>query len=417
METGLCFVNLSGASLNDRTFPRFLKRRIERHGIPPARLCFEITETVAIRNLKRASQVIRELKELGCRFAVDDFGSGMSSFSYLKSLPVDFLKIDGSLVTSTATHRVDRSIVAAIQEIADGMSITTIAEFVESPEIMTAWMYKSTRTARGGRRTARTNSSRRTSPVQSISDLHAARTNPSHRGRRGARGGRSTATDPRVKPECAVGLHSQGIESRGRGWYAVLPPPDRGPLRPGGIGRNRPSVGRLALERLRAKIRDIPDFPKPGVVYRDITPLVRDPAALRLAVHELVHPFFRDGLTAVVGMEARGFIFGSLAAWELGIGFVPLRKPGKLPYDVHSISYDLEYGSESLEVHVDALTAADRVLVVDDVLATGGTSQASCALIEKLGAQIAACAFVVELDFLRGRERLEHHRVHSLLHY
>lgn len=171
------------------------------------------------------------------------------------------------------------------------------------------------------------------------------------------------------------------------------------------------------MERLRNRIRDIPDFPKPGVVYRDITPLVRDPAALRLAVHELVHPFFRDGLTAVVGMEARGFIFGALAAWELGIGFVPLRKPGKLPYDVHSISYDLEYGSESLEVHVDALGPEDRVLVVDDVLATGGTAQASCALIERLGARIAACAFVVELDFLQGRGRLEPHRVHSLLHY
>lgn len=171
------------------------------------------------------------------------------------------------------------------------------------------------------------------------------------------------------------------------------------------------------MDRLRTKIRDIPDFPKPGVVYRDITPLVRDPAALRLAVHELVHPYFHDGLTAVVGMEARGFIFGSLAAWELGIGFVPLRKPGKLPYDVHSISYDLEYGSESLEVHVDALGEGDRVLVVDDVLATGGTSAASCALIERLGAQVAACAFVVELDFLGGRSRLERYRVHSLVHY
>jgi len=171
------------------------------------------------------------------------------------------------------------------------------------------------------------------------------------------------------------------------------------------------------VERLQAKVRDIPNFPKPGVIYRDITPLVRDPAALRLAVHELVHPFFGDGLTAVVGMEARGFIFGSLAAWELGIGFVPLRKPGKLPYDVHSISYDLEYGEESLEVHVDALDAEDRVLVVDDVLATGGTAAASCALIEKLGARVAACAFVVELGFLNGRDRLADYRVHSLLQY
>ncbi len=145
--------------------------------------------------------------------------------------------------------------------------------------------------------------------------------------------------------------------------------------------------------------------------------MVRDPAALRLAVHELVHPFFRDGITAVVGMEARGFIFGSLAAWELGIGFVPLRKPGKLPYDVHSISYELEYGAEKLEVHVDALTPDDRVLVVDDVLATGGTAAASCELIEKLGAQVVACAFVVELDFLGGRDKLTQYPVHTLLHY
>lgn len=171
------------------------------------------------------------------------------------------------------------------------------------------------------------------------------------------------------------------------------------------------------MERLKARIRDIPDFPKPGVVYRDITPLVRDPAVLRLAVHELVHPFFGSALTAVVGMEARGFIFGSLAAWELGIGFVPLRKPGKLPYDVHSISYDLEYGAESMEVHVDALGPDDNVLVVDDVLATGGTAAASCALIERLGARVAACAFVVELDFLGGRRKLERQTVHSLVHF
>jgi adenine phosphoribosyltransferase len=170
------------------------------------------------------------------------------------------------------------------------------------------------------------------------------------------------------------------------------------------------------LNRLHAKIRDIPDFPKPGVLYRDITPLVRDPAALRLAVHQLIQPFLGEDLTAVVGMEARGFIFGSLAAWDLGIGFVPLRKPGKLPYDVHSISYDLEYGSTTLEVHVDALDQGDRVLVVDDVLATGGTAAASCELIEKLGATILACAFVAELDALKGREKLKKYQIHSLLH-
>jgi len=171
------------------------------------------------------------------------------------------------------------------------------------------------------------------------------------------------------------------------------------------------------MERLHNKIRTIENFPEPGIQYRDITPMVRDPATLRLAVHQLIHPFIGERLTAIVGMEARGFIFGSLAAWDLGIGFVPLRKPGKLPYDVHSISYDLEYGSASLEVHVDALTADDRVLVIDDVLATGGTAAASCHLIEKLGAEIAACAFVVELDALAGREKLTDYRIHSLLHY
>ena len=109
------------------------------------------------------------------------------------------------------------------------------------------------------------------------------------------------------------------------------------------------------MQRLEARIRNIPDFPKPGIQFKDITPLVKDPAILKLAVHQLIQPFLGETLTAVVGMEARGFIFGSLAAWELGVGFVPLRKPGKLPYDVQSSSYDLEYGSAELEVHIDAL--------------------------------------------------------------
>jgi adenine phosphoribosyltransferase len=171
------------------------------------------------------------------------------------------------------------------------------------------------------------------------------------------------------------------------------------------------------MERLKAKIRDIPDFPKPGIVFKDITPLVRDPATLRLAVHQLLHPFLGENITAVAGMEARGFIFGSLVAWELGLGFVPLRKPGKLPHDVQSVSYDLEYGSASLEVHSDALNAGDRVLLIDDLLATGGTAKASCELVESLGAEVAACAFVVELDFLNGRDKLAQYPVHSLLHY
>lgn len=153
------------------------------------------------------------------------------------------------------------------------------------------------------------------------------------------------------------------------------------------------------MNRLTSKIRDIPDFPKPGIIFKDITPLVKDPAALRLAVHQLVQPFLGRDITAVAGMEARGFIFGSLVAWELGIPFIPLRKPGKLPYEVQSVSYDLEYGSAELQAHIDAVDSSDKVLLVDDLLATGGTAKASCELIEKFGATVVACAFVVELDF------------------
>jgi adenine phosphoribosyltransferase len=171
------------------------------------------------------------------------------------------------------------------------------------------------------------------------------------------------------------------------------------------------------MERLKSHIRNIPDFPEPGIQFKDITPLVKDPAMLRLAVHQLIHPFLGERLTAVVGMEARGFIFGSLAAWDLGVGFVPLRKPGKLPYDVQNASYDLEYGSAELEVHIDALNKDDRVLLIDDLIATGGTAAASCELIEKLGAEIAGCAFVMELDELNGREKLSKYRIHSLIHY
>ena len=171
------------------------------------------------------------------------------------------------------------------------------------------------------------------------------------------------------------------------------------------------------MDRLRNKIRDIVDFPKPGIIFKDITPLVGDPATLRLSVHQLIHPFLGRNINAVAGMEARGFVFGSLVAWELGLPFIPLRKPGKLPFDVQSVSYDLEYGSATLEAHVDAFSPNDRVLVIDDLLATGGTAMASCELIEKLGAKVEACAFVVELDFLEGRKRLGNYEVYSLLHY
>ncbi len=171
------------------------------------------------------------------------------------------------------------------------------------------------------------------------------------------------------------------------------------------------------MERLKAKVRDIPDFPEPGIIFRDITPMVADPSALQLAVYQLLHPFLGETINAVAGMEARGFIFGSLAAWELGVGFIPLRKPGKLPYDVQSASYDLEYGSAALEVHTDAINRGDKILLIDDLIATGGTAEASCQLVEELGGEIIGCAFVIELDDLKGRDKLAKYRIHSLLHY
>ncbi len=171
------------------------------------------------------------------------------------------------------------------------------------------------------------------------------------------------------------------------------------------------------MHRLEQKIRAIPDFPKPGIIFRDITPLVGDPRVLKLAIYHLLAPFIDEDISAVAGMEARGFIFGSLAAWELGVPFVPLRKPGKLPHDVHSVCYDLEYGSATLEAHVDAIEDGGQVLLVDDLLATGGTARASCELVERLGASVLALAFVIELDELAGRGQLAGHRVHSLLHY
>ena len=170
-------------------------------------------------------------------------------------------------------------------------------------------------------------------------------------------------------------------------------------------------------QSLEAKIRAIPDFPRPGIVFRDITPLVADPPALKLAVGGLIAPFKSDTIDAVAGMEARGFIFGSLAAWELGVGFVPLRKPGKLPYEVQTQSYELEYGSASLEIHSDAVNPGARVLLMDDLIATGGTAAASCQLLEKLGAEVVACAFLIELDSLKGRKRLAGRQVHTLLHF
>lgn len=168
---------------------------------------------------------------------------------------------------------------------------------------------------------------------------------------------------------------------------------------------------------LRTSIRDIPDFPKPGVTFKDITPLLGDPAAFSTAVDAIVVSFGRGSIDKVAGIEARGFIVAAPVAYHFGAGFVPLRKPGKLPYDTVSEGYDLEYGQETLEIHVDAFAPGDRVLIVDDVLATGGTARAACNLVEKAGAKVAGLAFVIELQFLGGSAQLDNYDYISLLKY
>jgi adenine phosphoribosyltransferase len=168
---------------------------------------------------------------------------------------------------------------------------------------------------------------------------------------------------------------------------------------------------------LRTSIRDIPDFPKPGVTFKDITPLLADPVAFSTAVDAIVVSYGRGTIDKVVGIEARGFIIAAPVAYHFGAGFVPLRKPGKLPFDTVSEPYELEYGTETLELHVDAFSEGDRVLIVDDVLATGGTARAACNLVEQAGGKVAGLAFVIELGFLNGSARLENYEYISLLKY
>jgi adenine phosphoribosyltransferase len=168
---------------------------------------------------------------------------------------------------------------------------------------------------------------------------------------------------------------------------------------------------------LRKHIRNIPDFPKPGIQFKDITPLLADPRALRAAVEQLAARFDGTPIDAVGAAEARGFLFGTPLAIELGVGFVPIRKPGKLPYSRVTQVYELEYGQDTLEMHSDALGPGKRVLLVDDVLATGGTMRACCDLVRSIRAEIVACAFVIELGFLEGRERLAPAEVVSLITY
>ncbi|MBN4076771.1 adenine phosphoribosyltransferase [Mariprofundus ferrooxydans] len=168
-------------------------------------------------------------------------------------------------------------------------------------------------------------------------------------------------------------------------------------------------------KRWQDHIRDVPDFPKPGIIFKDITPLVADGDAFSAVVSELACHVDSD-VDAIVGIESRGFIFGAALAQQLGLGLITVRKPGKLPSRVHSVEYELEYGMDRLEVHRDALTAGHKVVVIDDLLATGGTAAATVKLIRQLGAEVAACLFVIELSFLHGRKALKNVNVHSLMH-
>ncbi len=164
-------------------------------------------------------------------------------------------------------------------------------------------------------------------------------------------------------------------------------------------------------------IRSIPDFPKPGILFRDITPLLASPNAMRETTRQFADHFRDAGITAIAAAEARGFIFATPLAIELNAAFVPVRKPGKLPFNTESFEYDLEYGTDTLEIHTDAFKEGDRVLMVDDLLATGGTMQACVQLTERCGAEVVGCAFLIELDGLNGRTKLEPHDIFSLIHY
>ena len=172
-----------------------------------------------------------------------------------------------------------------------------------------------------------------------------------------------------------------------------------------------------ALEQIEKKIRDVPDFPKPGIVFKDIMPLLADPATLRGTIEELAAWAEPRKPDVVLGAEARGFITGGALACRLGCGFVAARKPGKLPWRTVSVKYALEYGLDALELHADAIVAGQRVLIHDDVLATGGTARAKIGLVEQLGGVVAGILFIIQLDFLDGTDQLEGYDVHSLIHY
>ena len=173
----------------------------------------------------------------------------------------------------------------------------------------------------------------------------------------------------------------------------------------------------MNMDQLKALIKDVPDFPKKGIVFKDITPLLADPKGFDAVIDGLITPFKGKGVEIVAGVESRGFLLAPAMAARLGAGIVPLRKKGKLPRKVHSASYDLEYGTDSIEAHADAFPRNAKVLLVDDVLATGGTAAAAVSLIETLGGDLVGSAFLIELAFLNGRKKLPGRSVHSLLTY
>lgn len=171
------------------------------------------------------------------------------------------------------------------------------------------------------------------------------------------------------------------------------------------------------IASLRQAIRDIPDFPKPGIVFKDITPLLGNGRLFRRTIDILADRYRSQKIDTVLGIESRGFIIGAALAYELSAGFCIVRKPGKLPYETYKASYELEYGTDSLEIHIDAIPHNARVVIVDDLIATGGTAAATAELVSKLGGTVVECAFVIELSFLKGRERLRPHGVFSLVRY
>ena len=170
-------------------------------------------------------------------------------------------------------------------------------------------------------------------------------------------------------------------------------------------------------DRLRVGVRDVPDFPKKGILFKDITPILSDPALFRASIDLFLERCRGKKIDKIVGIDARGFLFGSTVAYELGIGFVPIRKRGKLPYKTEIAKYSLEYGTAEMEMHVDAMTASEQVVLVDDLLATGGTSAAAASLIRKVGGELLEAQFLIELEFLGGRKQLEPTPVISFLKY